>query len=325
MTTRRLLVRLLCAVLAVTALLAFCAYTLVKFDELTDLKEKLEALELEVASLESSRSKLEVDVDSLNSSLAELEAKVSALESLGLWMPAFDSGWIDVTNEAGQYFEVVHNLNTTDIVVDIIGRASANGGPHQTNLGAVNHVAGWNTIYGGSHDEEVYSLVKTVDGGYALAGYSSSFGAGLSDFWLVKTTAQGIVSWNRTYGGSEAEIAYSLVQTSDGGYAMAGSVYSYVAGEFDCLLVKTDERGNMQWNKTYGGAKADIAYSLAQTSDGGYVLVGSYAGWAPSPSQTPRGKGTRVRVAIERKTIASWVSSWRNRAVIGTLRASVRR
>jgi parallel beta-helix repeat protein len=81
-------------------------------------------------------------------------------------------------------------------------------------------------------------------------------------------------SWNKTYGGTSAEFAYGgVVQTSDGGYAVAGYTASlFVPSDF--WLVKTDEAGNPQWNKTYGGANDDDAWSMAQTSDGGYVLAG---------------------------------------------------
>jgi len=82
--------------------------------------------------------------------------------------------------------------------------------------------------------------------------------------------------WNRTYGGAYWDEAYSLVQTSDGGYAMAGGTNPSGSGFSDFLLVKTDLNGNMQWNRTYNcGAEDDVAYSLVQTSDEGYILAGS--------------------------------------------------
>ena len=132
----------------------------------------------------------------------------------------------------------------------------------------------WNKTYGGKGWEEVESMVQTSDGGYALAGRTSSFGAGGYDFWLIKTDAAGIMQWNRTYGGKYGDIAWSLVQTSDGGYALAGQTWSYGAGDNDFYLVKTDSAGNMQWNRTYGGTGDDYAYSVVQTSDGGYALAG---------------------------------------------------
>ncbi len=133
---------------------------------------------------------------------------------------------------------------------------------------------GWSQTYGGSGDDEAYSLVQTRDGGYALAGYTNSFGAGSYDFWLIKTNSSGNMQWSQTYGGTGDDEAYSVVQSNDTGYAVAGSTDSYGAGETDAWLVKTDSSGNMQWNHTYGGRAQDGAYSVVQTIDGGYALAG---------------------------------------------------
>ncbi|MGD0496125.1 MAG: hypothetical protein ABSB28_08805 [Candidatus Bathyarchaeia archaeon] len=134
--------------------------------------------------------------------------------------------------------------------------------------------SGWSQTYGGSGDDETYSLVKTSDGGYALAGYTNSSGAGSYDFWLVKTDSSGTKQWNQTYGGSNDEGAFSVIQTNDTGYAVAGITTSYGAGETDAWLVKTDSSGTMQWSQTYGGSGDDETYSLVKTSDGGYALAG---------------------------------------------------
>ena len=102
----------------------------------------------------------------------------------------------------------------------------------------------WAQKYGGVNHDASYSLVQTDDGGYALAGSTdSAVGAGEKDFWLVKTDADGNQLWSRTYGGAGNEEAQSLVQTSDGGYALAGSTDSFGAGDYDFWLVKTDENG----------------------------------------------------------------------------------
>jgi hypothetical protein len=131
----------------------------------------------------------------------------------------------------------------------------------------------WSQTYG-SGKEGANSLVETSDGGYAIAGGTASFGAGESDFWLIKTDANGNMEWNQTYGGAESEMAHSLVETSDGGYAIAGYTHSFGAGGSDFWLVKTDANGNVEWNQTYGGAGNDYARALIETSDGGYVIAG---------------------------------------------------
>jgi len=133
----------------------------------------------------------------------------------------------------------------------------------------------WSQTYGGADNDYANSVVQTSDGGYAIAGGTESFGAGNTDFWLVKTDGAGKMKWNQTYGGADHDIAYSLIQTSDGGYAIAGEANSFIGESADFWLVKTDERGNMEWNRTYGGIGNDRANSVVQTSDGGYALAGS--------------------------------------------------
>jgi hypothetical protein len=132
----------------------------------------------------------------------------------------------------------------------------------------------WNKTHGGALDDSPVDMCETNDGGYALAGYTTSFGAGNMDFWLVKTDADGEALWSKTYGGTGDDKGYSLVATSDGGYALAGYTYSSGAGGSDAWLVKTDAAGNVQWNMTYGGTKADVGYFVVQTSDGGYAMTG---------------------------------------------------
>jgi hypothetical protein len=132
----------------------------------------------------------------------------------------------------------------------------------------------WVKTYGEAGDDVAYSVQRTADGGYILAGYTGSFGAGWGDIFLIKTNASGNLQWAKTYGGINGEIAYSVQQTSDGGYIVAGYTTSFGAGGYDIFLIKTDANGNIQWAKTYGGATSDYAYSVQQTSDGGYIVAG---------------------------------------------------
>jgi len=129
----------------------------------------------------------------------------------------------------------------------------------------------WSKTYGGAYHDVAYSVVQTDDGGYALVGLTYSFGAEKWDLYLVKTDPNGTMQWNKTYGGAGWDVAYSLIQTADGGYALAGWTDSFGAGAW---LVKTDSSGNMQWNKTYGGGEV---YSLVQADDEGYVMAGGFA------------------------------------------------
>jgi len=131
----------------------------------------------------------------------------------------------------------------------------------------------WNKTYGDKYANHAYSIVKTSDDGYALAG-SSTLNSGAVDFWLVKIDASGNQLWNKTYDSTVDDYAYSLVQTSDSGYALAGRTGAYGEVDGNFWLVKTDSSGNQLWNKTFGGSGDDVAYSIIQTSDGGYALAG---------------------------------------------------
>ena len=134
----------------------------------------------------------------------------------------------------------------------------------------------WNKTYGGAGNDFFDCIIQTSDGGYALAGNTDSFGAGDDDFWLVKTDADGNMEWNKTYDSGWTEDPRAVIQTSDGGYALAGRIFYSVDRYDDPWLVKTDSDGNMEWNRTYSGPLNEHRFSsLVQTSDGGYALVGN--------------------------------------------------
>ena len=138
----------------------------------------------------------------------------------------------------------------------------------------------WSRTYGGAGDDCAFSVVKTFDGGYAIAGYTTSWGAGGRDFWWFKTDSNGVMEWSRIYGGTGYDWAFSLVATSDGGYAIAGAwdysslweFNNFMGGDF--WLVKTDADGVMEWDRKYGGTGNDMARSLVATPDGGYAIAG---------------------------------------------------
>jgi len=132
----------------------------------------------------------------------------------------------------------------------------------------------WTKTIGGPASEEGNSLIQTSDGGYAIAGYTTSFGAGQLDVYVVKLDANGNLQWTKTIGGKKEEAGFSLIQTSDGGYAITGFTESFGAGDWDVYVVKLDAHGNLQWTKTIGGPGNEEGFSLIQTSDGGYAIAG---------------------------------------------------
>jgi hypothetical protein len=135
----------------------------------------------------------------------------------------------------------------------------------------------WSRVYGGASDDYAYSVQQTADGGYILAGRTISFGSGKEDVWVIKLDVNGSLVWQKAYGGPENDHAYSVQQTADGGYILAGRTISFGSGKEDVWVIKLDVNGSLVWQKAYGGPQNDHAYSVQQTADGGYILAGRTA------------------------------------------------
>lgn len=148
----------------------------------------------------------------------------------------------------------------------------------------------WDKRYGGIAVDELYALKQTTDGGYILGGYSWSDSTGDKtertrgnhDYWIVKIDTVGNKQWDKRFGGNASDDLYALQQTKDGGYILGGISFSDSTGDKtqrkwggnDYWIVKTDSFGVKQWDKRYGGLSDDLLYSIALTSDGGYILGG---------------------------------------------------
>lgn len=155
-------------------------------------------------------------------------------------------------------------------------------------------VVQWENTIGGSNEEILSVAIQTNDNGYIIGGYSDSNASGdktqnckgFVDYWIVKLDNSGNISWQRTYGGSGQELLRDIKQTSDGGYIVAGHSNSNISGDktqnsqglHDFWILKLDNSGTIQWQKTYGGSADDAAFSIAQAADGGYIV----GGWSQS-------------------------------------------
>ena len=128
--------------------------------------------------------------------------------------------------------------------------------------------------FGGEDEDVGYSVQQTSDGGYIVAGYTNSYGSGSYDVLLLKTDSDGNKLWRQTFGEGYDDRGYSIQQTSDGGFVIAGYTYSFDSDSYDMWLLKTNIVGDTQWTKTYGGTGTDKGYSVQQTSDGGFIISG---------------------------------------------------
>jgi hypothetical protein len=168
----------------------------------------------------------------------------------------------------------------------------------------------WQRTIGGSGQDELLCAFQTKDGGYILGGSSSSDPPSISntipegksmpttkedlynkseksrgnmDYWVVKLSKEGIIEWQKTYGGQYADLLRSMEQTSDHGYILAGYSNSPISGEKtdadkgmgDYWIIKINDLGEIQWQNTYGADGDDQPYVIHQTSDEGYILGGN--------------------------------------------------
>ncbi|RPH95940.1 T9SS C-terminal target domain-containing protein [candidate division KSB1 bacterium] len=133
----------------------------------------------------------------------------------------------------------------------------------------------WTRTFGGTQGDICYSVQRTQDGGYIMAGETRSSGAGGRDFWLVKTTSVGSMQWNRTYGGAQDETCYAVHQASDGGYVLVGRTNSFRPGSWNGWVVRTNASGDTMWTRVFGGSQPDAFYSVAQ-GPGGFFWAAGY-------------------------------------------------
>lgn len=130
----------------------------------------------------------------------------------------------------------------------------------------------WQLRAGGPGDDAALAVVALSDGSLVAAGWTESKGKGKRDAWLLATDAAGKLAWDVAYGGDETDEARALQQIS-GGYVFAGSTRSKGAGKRDGWLVRTDDKGQFQWEAAFGGAQDEEIYGLAAVADG-FLLAG---------------------------------------------------
>ncbi|MCP2025425.1 hypothetical protein L1276_000565 [Flavobacterium sp. HSC-32F16] len=175
----------------------------------------------------------------------------------------------------------------------------------------------WQRTIGGNGQDELLCAFQTKDGGFILGGSSSSSpesssnnkidakgvtkadlysksekSRGNMDYWVVKLDNKGVIEWQKTYGGKYADLLRSMEQTTDNGYILAGYSNSPISGDKadankgvgDYWILKIDDKGEIQWQNTYGADGDDQPYIIHQTQDGGYILGGNSNSTTPLTS-----------------------------------------
>jgi hypothetical protein len=196
-----------------------------------------------------------------------------------LWIGVLTPAHTQVIIIGGSYSEVARAIiQTTDGGYAVAGWTTSFGAGgadvYVVKLDGSGNIQ-WTRTIGGGNDDYGYSIIRTSDGGYAVAGATKSFGAGITDVYVVNLDGSGNIQWTRTIGGAYEDNGYSIIRTSDGGYAVAGWTWSFGAGGYDVYVVKLDGSGNIQWTRTIGGVSDDRGYSIIRTSDGGYAVAGT--------------------------------------------------
>lgn len=193
-----------------------------------------------------------------------------------LWAQTFGGSNIDIGHSV---------MQTSDGGFAITGYTRSYGGTAGRNVWLLKTdstgTEEWNSAFGGDDDDEGHSVRQTADGGYVIAGLTSSFGAGGKDVLLVKCDSLGEEEWSVTFGGTYDDEAYSVIQTPDAGYLLAGVTSSFGSGSRDVWLIRTDSSGNEIWNRTHGGYGSDGAWSARHTSDGGFIVTGWTFSYGP--------------------------------------------
>jgi len=182
-----------------------------------------------------------------------------------------DNGYITTGYTASVNGDVVGNHGGTDFWVIKLDSSG---------------IVQWKKAYGGSDNDWPYSIIQTDDGGYVAVGFTESNDGDVSgnhgdkDMWVIKLDSYGTLQWQKTLGGSDWEEAWDVQQTMDGGYIIAGRTTSNdgdvtgVHGGFDYWVVKLSNIGTLEWQKALGGTSEDLGYSIQQTNEGGYIVVG---------------------------------------------------
>ncbi len=161
----------------------------------------------------------------------------------------------------------------------------------------------WRKYLGSEDFEWANDIIETREGNYVIAGYSQDPETGYNNAWVVQLDRNGRVQWSQFFGGTKGEEAKSIIQTQDGGFAIAGLSQSGGNGKSDMWLLRIDSDGNELWQETYGGSEADRAHDILQTRDGGFLL----GGYSKSMGE---GKADVILVKVDKDGNGKWKKNY---------------
>ncbi len=132
----------------------------------------------------------------------------------------------------------------------------------------------WSRAFGQTYEDRGSCVRQTADHGYVIAGLTEGLTLGEDNAWLIKTDSDGVRQWDKVFGGAELDGGTCVLQSDDDGYLLVGYTHSFGGGDFDAWMIRTDDAGEEQWSRTFGGGAWDRADWVEPTSDGGYILAG---------------------------------------------------
>ncbi len=195
----------------------------------------------------------------------------------------YDQAYSIIQTNDGGYIVCGHSFSDDGDVIGI--EPVDNGNIWVLKLSETGEII-WQKDFGGTAGDYAYSIKQTIDGGYIIAGNTSSTNGdvvgnhGLSDIWVIKLDAVGIVQWKKCFGGTGSEGSNVIELTTDGGYIIAGYAFSIDGdlteyfGNYDYWIIKISADGILEWQKSLGANLTEKCFAIKETTDGGFILAG---------------------------------------------------
>lgn len=133
----------------------------------------------------------------------------------------------------------------------------------------------WTKTYGGTNDDEAFSIQTTIDSGFIITGYTSSYGFGNMDVYLLKINQNGDTIWTKTFGGNQNDLGFCIEITDDNGFVIVGETASFGSHNSSGYLIRTNANGDTLWTKNIGTRDYNNIKSISRNTDNSYIITGS--------------------------------------------------